>query len=230
MQNNTVQTLIDYVKDLSGQANASNAKIIRALNFAVDHYTYLALTSSGTWKWDSRNQSDLSRVTASISDGKASIEAELVTIEHVEALIDGKYQTLAPKDQRRSEEPLDTVYESTGKPRFYDIEGRFIRFYPAPDQAYTVRISYGRAHPRFSTDNLSQSVGVEPVHEEYIALYATDRLMLGSNDPIRTQIRNEMQVKEQEIRDLFSKRDQDTQRRLKASIPSVFMRRSRGRR
>lgn len=216
MQANTVQTLIDYIKDITGLTNASDAKVIRAINFAVDHYSYLGLTSSGRWKWDSRLNNDISRVTGTLTtEGKVTIEDELATVEHVEVLIDGDYRTLKPKDQRDSSTPLGN---NTGTPEYYDVEGRFIRVYPLPEKSYTVRVAYGRAHPRFTTDDLSSAVGVEPMHEEYIALYASDRLMIGSNDPSRTQIRNEMTVKQAEIRDFFSKRDQDTPRRLKGKI------------
>ena len=43
MIQNTVQTLIDYVKDLSGQTNLANAKAIRALNFGADHLSVIKL-------------------------------------------------------------------------------------------------------------------------------------------------------------------------------------------
>lgn len=223
MNNNTVQTLVDYIKDLTGLTNASDAKVIRAINFAIDHYSYLALTSSGHWKWDSRLNNDISRVTGTLTtSGKITLEEEAATLEHLEILINGKYKTLKPRDQRDSDTPFDSLYNGTGKPEVYDVEGRFVRVFPTPDQSYTVRLSYGRAHPRFTTADLASAVGIEPMHEEYIALYAADRLMIGSNDPSRTQIRNEMQVKQEEIRDLFSKRDQDTPRRLKAKVAAPF--------
>lgn len=233
MQNNTVQTLIEYIKDLTGQTNATDAKLVRMLNFGVDHYTYLAITSSGKWKFDSANHDDLPRITTPVdsSDNKVSLPTPLIAIDKLEVTEGGKYQVVQPIDRRDNQhESLETVYAQDGLPRFYDYDSAYIYLYPTSDTSRTLRISYSRAHPRFTTDNLTQSVGVVPVHEEYLALYAADRLMIGSNDPSRTQIRNELQVKQEEIRDLFSKRDQDTQRRLKANIPSVFMRRSRGRR
>jgi len=219
MNNNTVQTLIDFIKDITGLTNTSDAKAIRAINFAVDHYSYLGLTSSGRWSWDSRLNTDTSRVTGTITTaGTFTIESELSTVKHVEILVNGKYKTLKPKDQRDSSDPLDTAYDGTGVPMYYDMESRHGRVYPLPDQSYTVRVSYGRTHPRFTTSDLSSAVGVEPMHEEYIALYASDRLMIGSNDPSRTQIRNEMEMKQAEIKDFCSKRDQDTPRRLKAKL------------
>ena len=48
MQTNTVQTLLDYVKDLSGQTNVATAKVIRALNFGTDNLTYLKLLTTGS--------------------------------------------------------------------------------------------------------------------------------------------------------------------------------------
>jgi len=229
MQNNTVQTLIDYVKDLTGLDNVSNAKVIRALNFAVDNYSYLRITSSGTWQWDSRNQGDLNRVTATVTGGIAELEDDLIALEHVEALgVDNKYYTIHPKDQRSTGEPLETVYSGDSIPQYYDIDGRTLRLYPAGTA--TVRLSFSRAHPRYAVDALTGSTGVSPIDEEYIAMYAADRLMIGSNDPSRTQVRNELTAFEARIKDMASKMDRDTPRRLKAKIPTTFTRRSRGNR
>lgn len=233
MESNTVQTLIDYVKDLSGLDNASNAKIIRALNFGADSYSRIAITSSGKWRFDSSNHTDLPRITATIdsSDTKVSLPTELIAIERVEVTEDGKYQIVHPIDIRdNQDESLSTVYQTAGLPKFYDYDSRHLYLYPTSNTSRTLRVTYSRAHPRFSTSNLTQSIGVIPIDEEYLAFFAADRLMIGSNDPSRPQVRNELMVMEANIRDLFSKRDQDTSRRLKGKTPSVFMGRSRGKR
>ena len=229
MQNNTVQTLIDYVKDLTGLDNVSDAKVIRALNFGVDNYSYLRITSSGTWQWDSRNQGDLNRVTASVVGGKAELEDELIALEHVEVLgVDGKYFTVHPKDQRTEGEPLETIYSGGTTPQYYDLDGRTLRLFPAGSA--TVRLSFSRAHPRYSVDSLTGPTGVSPTDEEYIAMYAADRLMIGAVSNQRTAVRNELVIMKADIKDMASKMDRDTARRLKATIPSTFTRRSRGNR
>lgn len=233
MITNTLADTIEYIKDLTGQTNASTAKIVRALNYAVDHYTYLALTSSGRWKWDSRNQTDVPRLTTTITSAtdKVELEVDTITINQLEVLVDGKYKIVHPIDIRdNQEQPLQSEYSVAGVPQYYDFDGRNLYLFPVSDETRTLRVTVGRAHPRFSAADTTVSVGVSPIHEEYIALYAADRLMIGSNDPSRTQIRNEMTVKQEEIRDLFSKRDQDTGRRIKATIPSVFKQRARGKR
>lgn len=231
MQTNTLADTIEYIKDLTGQSNASTSKIVRAVNYAVDHYTYLALTSSGRWKWDSTNQTDVPRLTTTISSGVVELESDTITIQQAEILENGKYQILHPIDIRdNQEQPISEENSGTGVPRYYDLSGRLLYVFPAPDTARTLRLTVGRAHPRFDPTDTSVSLGVPPIHEEYIALYAADRIMIGSSDSARTAIRNELTIKQEEIRDLFSKRDQDTGRRIKGSIPSVFMHRARGKR
>lgn len=212
MIQNNVQTLIDYVKDLSGLTNATNAKIIRALNFGVDNLSIIKQLAGGRNNPDSANHTDLPRTTVTTSATTLTLSGgdldagELLTLKRLEILVDGSFKPLQPIDA------LDAGYEyqenRTGQPTHFDPEGQIVRLYPAPDASYTYRMSYGRVHPRYSADNLTQATGLLPGEEEYVALYASDRLMIGSNDPSRAQIRNEMTVKAQEVRDLESKKDQ----------------------
>jgi uncharacterized protein YerC len=228
MIQNTVQTLIDYVKDLSGQTNASNAKIIRALNFGVDHYSYLALTASGDYNWDSRNQTDVNRVTTTTADSTLGIEDELITVREVEIYLEDKWQTLHHIDEK--DDSYNSKKNETNIPNSFDLVGQLIRPLPTPDRAYTYRLTYGRAHPRYSVDNLTQATGLIPITEEYVAMYAADRIMIGTSDSARVAVRNELTVKQEEVRDIFSKRNQSRPMRMKGSIPNAFMKKGRNRR
>lgn len=218
MQTNTVQTLIDYVKDITGQTNVSDAKVIRALNFAVDAYSYIKITASGRWKWDSRNHGDLARVTATTSDSILTLEDELSAVQSLEVLVGGKYQLVENIDQRDSNIPLSRVVTGTEYATYFDLDGRAIRLYPAPTGSWTYRLTFSRPHPRYTTSNLTADTGVEPIHEEYIALYAADKIMLGTNDSSRVAVRNELLVKEREIRELCAKRDQSRAIKLPMKI------------
>ena len=233
METNTIQTLIDYVKDISGQTNISNAKVVRALNFGVDDYTRLAITSSGRWKFDSPNQSNIPRITTTIgsSDEKVSLPTDLISIDMVEVLENGKYQVVNPIDRRDSQDtPLSSIYDTAGLTKYYDYDSGFLYLHPQSNTSRTLRITYSRAHPRFSTDNLSQSVGVIPIDEEYIAFYAASRVLIGTKGNARVDVRDELVRMRRDIKDLFSKRDQDTVGRLKAKVPSVFKRGGRSNR
>lgn len=221
----TVQTLIDYVKDLSGQTNATTAKIIRALNFGVDHLSVIKLMAGSKTNPDSSNHTDLSRtsvttsaLTLSLSGGTLD-NGEALTFRHLELATGDTYTRLFPIDSRDGE--YEDLQNQSGQPIYFDIEGNILRLFPKPAASYTYRLSYGRVHPRFSADNLTQATGLLPNEEEYVALYAADRLMMGSNDPSRTGIRNEMTVKENEIVKMTGLRDQSASKRIKPKASTL---------
>ena len=225
MQQNTVQTLIDYVKDLSGLTNASNAKIIRALNFGTDHLSVIKLMVGSRTNPDSSNNTDLSRtgvttsaLTLSLSGGDLD-NGEVMTFRHVEILSGDVYERLYPIDSRDSE--YEYLQNQTGTPTHFDIEGNILRLLPKPNTSYTYRLSYGRVHPRFSADNLTQATGLLPNEEEYVALYAADRLMIGSNDPRRAQVKQDLREKKLEIEKMTGLRDQTANKRLKPRASTI---------
>ena len=223
MQENNVQSLIDYVKDLTGQTNASDAKIVRALNFGTDHLSYLKMMASGRADWDSRNHGDIQVVTATTSDALLTLENELVSVKKLELQKpDGSYTTLEPVDQRTDE--YEGLKNQSGTPTNYDIVGNTLRLLPVPTASFTYKLTFARIHPRYATDNLTQATGLNPVDEEYVALYAADRLMIGTNDPSRAQVRNELTVKAEEVKHAANHKDQSSARRMKPVLNSAFNR------
>ena len=221
MVENTVQTLIDEVKDLSGQTNLSTAKAIRVLNRGTDRLSAIRLEIARKSGWDSRNQTDVSRVSTTTSDTTLSTENELLTLLELERQnSDGTYTKLSPIDRRDSE--YQSLKDKTGTPTSYDLDGRIIRPLPAPDSSNTYRLTYGRVHPRFTVGNLTQSTGVLATEEEFLVFYAADRVMIGTNDPSRPQVRNELGVMEGNIRDMAAAVDQATVKRIKPKVNQVF--------
>jgi hypothetical protein len=219
MIQNTVQTLVDYVKDLSGQTNAPIAKIIRALNFGVDHLSTIKLLLGGKVNPDSSNHTDLpsttvttSATTLSQSGGTLDV-GELSTLRRLEIDFGGVLTPLRTIDIRDAE--FEYLQNQTGTPAHFDVDGNTIKLYPKPNGSYTYKLTYGRVHPRYSVDNLTQSTGLPPSEEEFVALYAADRITIGTNDPTRTSIRNEMTVKQREIEKMVGLKDQSTSKRLK---------------
>lgn len=225
MQNNTLQTLIDYIKDLTGLNNASDAKIIRAINFAADEYSRIQQEVGG--KRDYSAYSNISRETTTTSNSKVSLDTDVISVEHVDILVDGKYQTLVPIKSRDYEQPLDTVFNTPARPEHYEYYNHHLYLYPAPDTSYTLRLTYLRAHPRFSTDNLTVSTSIIPIDDEFLANGAITRLMIGSNDPSMVSIRDAYERMKADIRTTIGKIDQDTAVRLKPKINSAFTRKSR---
>lgn len=225
MVTNTVQTLIDYVKDISGQNNASTAKIIRALNFGTDHLSVIKLMTGSKSNPESTNQTDLPSTTVTTSDARLTIsggdleEGEALTFRHLEIYVGGEYKRLIPIDSRDSH--YEYLQNQTGTPEYFDLEGNTLVPLPVPNTSYTYRLIYGRVHPRFTVDNLTASTGLLPNEEEYVALYAADRIMLGTNDGARTAVRNELAVKADEIKKMTALRDQSTSKRLKPKSSTI---------
>lgn len=236
---NTIQDLITHLKFISGQDSLRDADAVRLFNFAADDYSYIALTSSGRWKMDAttHKNSDGNKTypitTATLEAGEESIPLETDFLMINQVLVDqnGKDVVLAPIDTRDSKDhALRTVYNTAGVPKKYDYNAHSLFIYPASDKNRTIKVAYSRAIPHFSTDDLTVNIGIPRIHEEYLVLHATHRLGLRTNDPNRVQVRNELAESEARVRDFFSKRDQDTPRRLKGIIGSEFMRSSRPRR
>lgn len=219
MIQNTVQTLIDYAKDISGQTNATTAKIIRALNFGKDHLGVIKQMAGSRTNPDSSSHTDVSRVTVTTSDTTLSISGgdlennEALVLRHLEIATGSTYTRLIPIDSRDAE--YEYLQNQSGEPTHFDIEGNIIRVLPVPDASYTYRLSYGRVHPGFSAEALTVSTGLLPNEEEYVALYAADKIMLGASDTARTAVRNELTVKEAEIKKMTALRDQTASKRLK---------------
>lgn len=225
MQTNTVQTLIDSIKDLTGQSNLSTEKAIRALNYGVDDYTRQRILASGKWSPDSSNHGDIARMTTTLSAGssKLSLPTELIAIRQIEILVESKYYIVEPTDiHDHSDEPLDTKYGTTGLPKVYDVHSNHAYFYPTTDASRTVRVTYRRAHPRFSADNLTQDVGVMQIDDEYVVLYAADYVAIGVSDSARPAIAEKLAIKKKEIKDTFGSLDQDTSRAVRTKAKTPF--------
>lgn len=225
MIQNTVQTLIDEVKELSGQSNASNAKVIRALNRGADRISVIKQLKASKTNPDSSNHTDLSRTSVTTSDtvlnlaGGTLDKGEALTFRHLEIANGDGYTRLWPIDSRDSE--YEYLQNQTGQPTHFDIEGNILRLLPQPSGSYTYRLSYGRVHPRFSADNLTQATGLLPVEEEFVIMYATDRIMIGTNDPSRVGVRNEITNLTLEIEKMTALRDQTSNKRLKPRAGSI---------
>lgn len=226
MENNTIQTLVDHLKFLSGSDTLTDEQAIRLLNFAVDDYSYIAITSSGRAKFDANTNSTYPRATTTLSSGSVEIDNTFLAVNKVKITVNGKKVVLQPLDSRDYKDTdLSAEFSGTGVPKYYDWDANGIFVYPTPDTSYTMEIEYTRAHPRYSTSSMTASVGIPSIHEEYLVIHALHKLAVRNVDTTtRAEMRNEKENFEKRIRDFYSKRDQDTVQQLTGSVPSVFMR------
>lgn len=239
----TLTTLNNQLKFISGQDSLSDTDALRLFNFAKEDYSHIALTSSGRWKFDATNHLDddldatYPRATATLGAGEESIplETNQIMINQVNVTVNGKKHVLAPIDVRDSKnEALSARYATNGEPKYYDYDAQGLFIYPKSDTARTIEVLYSRAVADYEA--LSEDSGIIPGHEEYLVYKAAQKLGIKLSSQDYNRIENELIKWEGQnnsggkLREWFSKRDQDTPRRLKGMTPSVFMGSARPRR
>lgn len=220
MAQNNVTDTIAQIKFLTGQTNLANTDAVRLINYALDKYTHLAITSDGKAQVDDSENADMNRATTTLSSGTNKVQMggdflfwQFVEIEDSQ----GNRFRLTPYDQRYQEETTPKSTD-TGRPKRYDYYGGVFYFDTYADQDYTIRAHYSRAFNHVSTDDLTATIGIPTIHAEYPALHASARLTLANNDPSHSRIRDEVALMERDIGDFYRSRDEDMPQVLQAKM------------
>lgn len=215
-----LQGIYQHTKFISGQDSLAIKDFTRLANYALDDYSYLAMTSSGKWKFDDTTLTTHPSATRSTVAGQRDYDLDItfLTVDAVHILVDGKYKKLKNIDRTSREQPLTSVFSEQGTPDYFDFDGNSIFLHPAPEKAYTMKVFFSRAITYFDITDTTATIGIPRIHHEYISLHASHRLTLRTNDPNRVQLRDELFQFEKKIRDFYSKRDMTTPRTLKGKI------------
>lgn len=215
---NTQSELITHLKYLTGQDNLNDADARRLLNFALDDYTYIAITSDGNWQWDDSSNTDIPRATATLAANQVKLELPVTFLAIQQVTITdstGNINVIEPYDQAKRQQAVPRT-QDTGQPNRYDYMGGYMYFDAYADQDYTVTVHYSRPAIHLEADNDSQVVGIPTIHTEYLVFHAAHRLGIRNADNSLVQFRNEMVEMERKIRDFYGKRDEDTPKRIRA--------------
>lgn len=221
------QGLVQHLKFLSGLDSLGINDIVRLFNFALDDYSYLALTSSGRWKFDdsTHRNSDGDRTlpiaTATLNSGEASIplSTNFMSIEKV--MLNGNI--LKPIDQRDYQTNTPSQIFGTGLATHFDYDAHNLFFYPNGDGG-TVKILYSRLSPYFEVTDEDVEVGIPRLHHLYLIYHALNQLGFRTIDANKTDVKVELQKWEGtngfggKIRDFYYRRDQTTGRKMRAKI------------
>lgn len=248
----TLQGLYQHTKYLSGQDNLSIENFTRLLNFAIDDYSSIVLGCDGRWKFeDSTNLTTPTGYTQVTAGQRAyTLDTNFLHIDRVEVKVEGVWRVLEPIDQSDYKDTsLEATFATAGTPTHYDYDGQQIKLYPATDWTdsgtvdednpaanTSLKVEHSRPANYFDTTDTNATIGIPRVHHQYLALKATKMVFMASNDPSITSINQELVAWEGletqgrlsggKIREYFSRRDENTVRRLKPKINSTFSRRS----
>jgi len=228
----TLQGLVQHLKFISGQDSLAIEDATRLLNFAMDEYSYIALTASKRWKFDDQTNTDFPIATATLNANEASIplETTFLIVDEVQITdANGKYVKLTPIEEPNMdrEEVLATTYETDGQPIYYDYDSHSLFFYPQASAERTVKVIYRRATEYFDTTDTTATVGIPRIHHEYLPLKASYSLTLRTNDPNSERIKRELVEWEGredsggKIRNFYSKRDNNSTGRLMPKVENT---------
>lgn len=178
------------------------------------------------WQFDDSDHTDLPRAKATLVDDQHDYEIPSAARQIFEVHIkndNGDYVSLKAIDKDQYDQPLDEVYDTKGTPTHYDLEGRSVFLYPAPDSSdvttsEVLRLYMGRDIDEFVSSDTTKEPGFDNHFHEIIPVGASLDYALGylSGDPRRI---NELKGRLQEIRtemtEFYAGRDKDFKTKLR---------------
>jgi|JI10StandDraft_1071094.scaffolds.fasta_scaffold12225_5 hypothetical protein len=244
----TLQGLYQHTKFLSGQSNLSIEDFTRLANFAMDDYSSIVLSCDGKWKFDDSTNLTNPQGYTQVTSGqkKYTVDTNYLKIRGVDLKVDGKWTVLEQIDRDEyKNQSLEEVFSENGTPKYYDYDGQQIILYPAPNfsdsgtvdaddpgATASLHVDFSRPAEYFDTTDTTATIGIPRVHHQYIALKATEMVMMSTNDPSISGIQNKLiawegreqngQLSGGKIREHFTTRDEDRPRRIKPKLHAAF--------
>lgn len=196
--------------------------LTRNVNRWFDKAVSLIFKSSGRWQWDDTNQTTLPSATTDLTSGQQdySLEVSHLRIERVEVKDEsGNWSKLTPFDKRDLDGAVDEFKKTDGQPQFYDIVGKSLILYPAPNysQADSLKAHFQRRGSYFATDDTTKVAGFAEIFHRYLSLGAAYDYALKNNISNRNVLREEITAMEDEIHTFYAQRQPDEHIRLTAN-------------
>lgn len=205
-------------------ANTSSYPIkdlTRNVNRWFDRAVSLIFQADGRWQWDDSNQTTFPNATTDLVLGQQdySLEVSHLRIERVEVKgTDGNWHKLTPFDPKDIKGSIEEFEENDGSPRYYDVIANSVYLYPAPNysQADSIKVWFQRRGSYFDTTDTTKIPGFAEIFHRYLSLGAAYDYALKNNVANRNQIREEISLMEESIKDFYALRQPDEHVKLSA--------------
>lgn len=200
----------------------STANITASANRALERVTTLIRQSEGRWQWDDSNHTDFpfSTTTLTADQQDYTLDPTHYRIERVEVKdTQGTWTKLVPFDQKDIVgESLTDFQDGTGLPRLYDKVGHSILLYPTPDytQAASLKVFYQRGPSYFAVDDTTKTPGFNPLFHRLVSMWAAYDFASIADASLAKNIRGEIALMEEDLKEEYSLRDRDEHIRLEA--------------
>lgn len=220
----TNQGLVQEARWLVG-ANTSSYNIndlTRNINRWFDRAVALIFQSSYRWQWDDSNQTTYPIATTDAVSGQTdyTLDVSYLRVHRVEVKNQAgqwvKLETFDPKDIGSN--AIGNFETNDGVPQAYDVIANSLFLYPAFsfDQADSIKVWFQRKGSYFATDDTTKVAGFAEIFHRYLSLGAAFDYALKNNLSNRNQLREEIQLMEDEIKEFYAFRQPDEPIRLKA--------------
>lgn len=222
--------------DAQDRAGAdSNAFTIAAFTRYCNRHYYRAVLEAwkaqDTWRFDDSNQSSNNDDDA----GKPVATSTLVNSQKVYTLptgalrirrvevkdVSGDWQVVRPISERQITHAEEEFFETDGLPLYYVLEGDTLRLFPAPDNGVSVtltnglRIFFDREVDEFTVSDTTQEPGLpEPFHH-ILSVGAAYDFCSSKGKPQAGNLRQELELLHQQLREFFSGRQQDQRLKMR---------------
>lgn len=204
------------------------ANVTVEANNALDRVTSLIMQSDGRWQWDDENQTDLPIATTGIvaSQQDYTLAVSHLQITRVELKdASGNWRKLKPIDESDVYDQSLTTFPSTssgvavtGAPFWYDKIGNSFFLYPSPNytQAASLKIWFKRGPSYFTTSDTTKTPGFNSIYHELVPLWVAYNYSIANGKENGPLIYNQIQIKEDALKDDYSLRDKDDYVRMQA--------------
>lgn len=232
----TYQKIWNQAKRRTGQTNLTDAVGLEYLDFALDNYSNIVMTSDGRWKFDDINNTTHPKGYVAAVSGQNDYELDVTFLQvdqvHFKTSA-GAWTVLEPVDSKDYQDmPLDQVYKTAGTPKVFDYDGTSIWLYPAPnfsdsgDLTDTANLSIRVRHtrPAIYVTALSDSLGIPRTHTGYILADVCYQIATSTNDDSMVMFEREMARQADVVKNTMSVRDEASHRQLRPRASNVFSR------
>lgn len=170
------------------------AQFTNLVNRAYDNIVSQILQNEGDWVWDDSAYNTFPIGTTTLVDGQSdyglpraydgttgsqdeSSFIRLITVNILDA--GGKYQTVYPITETMVGTPLETIFNTSGFPKWYKLFDRSLVLYPAPLAAQVtlangLKVFFQRDKVDFVVGDTSKQPGFPSIYHYLLALEASE--------------------------------------------------------
>lgn len=215
-KNGIIQRCEDYINQTDAYISGDATRLKRFTAYANEELSrvwHLIFESSGNWKFDDSNYTDLPSAETDLEDGTAkyTLPSDALTIQRVEVLDeDGNETTLTPLTMDDIKVAVDEFKDVDSIPTHYRLFGDVIELFPAPnyDKTDGLVVYFDRAMDSFATSDTTQQPGFASVYHEIIPIgMALKWLKIKTPESNQIpQLEKDYQRINQELMSLYSRR------------------------